>query len=136
MWYGYVDGPFNISVDTNGFAEFDINITLIDPYRYSKDTYKNTALKDSISVVNNGTANTPFILEATALKDSSYFMVTDVENKHFMIGEDSEEITTKNYSPKLLTNEFRDKLGFSRASANESIPDRYLGGTLLSLIHI
>ena len=130
LWYGYVDGPFNISVDTNGFAEFDINITLIDPYRYSKDTYKNTALKDSISVVNNGTANTPFILEATALKDSPYFMVTDVENNHFMIGEDSEDVTVKNYSPKLLTNEFRDKLGFSRAGETESIPDRYLGGTL------
>lgn len=130
IWYGYIDGPFNISVDTNGFAEFDVVITLLNPYRYSQDTYKNTASSDAVTVVNKGTASTPFTLEATALKDSSYFLVTDVENNHFMIGDDNEEVELKNYSPALLTNEFRDKVGFSRASASESIPDRYLGGTL------
>ena len=108
----------------------EFTFTCYDPFKYSKDTFKNTAYADNVSVVNNGTHSTPFALEATALKDSPYFMVTDVENNHFMIGEDNEELELKNYSPALLTNEFRDKLGFSRAGETESIPDRYLGGTL------
>lgn len=129
-WYGYLDGPINLKPFFKAYQEFEVEVVLNDPTRYSVDTFKNTAYADSISVVNNGTHSTPFVLEATALKDSPYFMVTDVENNHFMIGEDSEDVTVKNYSPKLLTNEFRDKLGFSRAGETESIPDRYLGGTL------
>lgn len=127
-WNGNVDGPFNIPIDTNGFAEFEIQITLTDPYRYSQDTYKNTAVSDAISVLNNGTKDTPFEVQATALKNASYFLITDVENNHFMIGEDSEEVTIKDYSPKLLTDEFTSLVGFSRMSAQQSIPDRYLGG--------
>ena len=129
-WYGYLDGPINLKPFFKAYQEFEVEVVLNDPTRYSVDTFKNTAYADNISVVNNGTHSTPFVLEATALKDSPYFMVTDVENNHFMIGEDSEDVTVKNYSPKLLTNEFRDKLGFSRAGETESIPDRYLGGTL------
>ena len=129
-WYGYLDGPINLKPFFKAYQEFEVEVVLPDPTQYSVDTYKNTAYADNISVVNNGTQPTPFVLEATALEDSPYFMVTDVENNHFMIGEDSEDVTVKNYSPKLLTNEFRDKLGFSRAGETESIPDRYLGGTL------
>lgn len=129
-WYGYLDGPINLKPFFKAYQEFEVEVVLNDPTRYSVDTFKNTAYADNVSVVNNGTHSTPFVLEATALKDSPYFMVTDVENNHFMIGEDSEDVTVKNYSPKLLTNEFRDKLGFSRAGETESIPDRYLGGTL------
>ena len=129
-WYGYLDGPINLKPFFKAYQEFEVEVVLNDPTRYSVDIYKNTAYADNVSIVNNGTHSTPFVLEATALKDSPYFMVTDVENNHFMIGEDSEDVTVKNYSPKLLTNEFRDKLGFSRAGETESIPDRYLGGTL------
>ena len=129
-WYGYLDGPINLKPFFKAYQEFEVEVVLNDPTRYSVDTFKNTAYADNISVVNNGTQPTPFVLEATALKDSPYFMVTDVENNHFMIGEDSEDVTVKNYSPKLLTNEFRDKLGFSRASASESIDDIHLGGSL------
>ena len=129
FFYGHLT-DVSKSFETSNENIIDLIFTCYDPFKYSKDVFKNTAYADNVSVVNNGTHSTPFILEATALKDSPYFMVTDVENNHFMIGEDSEDVTVKNYSPKLLTNEFRDKLGFSRASANESIPDRYLGGTL------
>src|SRR5699024_6682943 len=129
LYYGYLT-DVSIDEETQNKTVYSLTFTCYDPFKYSKDVFKNTAYADNISVVNNGTHSTPFLLEATALEDSPYFMVTDVENNHFMIGEDSEDVTVKNYSPKLLTNEFRDKLGFSRASANESIPDRYLGGTL------
>ena len=129
-WYGYLDGPINLKPFNKFYQEFEVEVVLNDPTRYSVDIYKNTAYADNVSIVNNGTHSTPFLLEATALEDSPYFMVTDVENNHFMIGEDSEDVTVKNYSPKLLTNEFRDMLGFSRAGETETIPDRYLGGTL------
>ena len=129
LYYGYLT-DVSIDEETQNKKVYSLTFTCYDPFKYSKDTYKNTAYADNISVVNNGTHSTPFVLEATALEDSPYFMVTDVENNHFMIGEDSEDVSVKNYSPKLLTNEFRDKLGFSRAGETESIPDRYLGGTL------
>ena len=88
-WYGYLDGPINLKPFNKFYQEFEVEVVLNDPTRYSVDTFKNTAYADNISVVNNGTQPTPFVLEATALKDSPYFMVTDVENNHFMIGEDS-----------------------------------------------
>ena len=51
-------------------------IVLTDPYKYSVTGNKNTAISDQVSVVNNGTADTPLIVEARAIKPSSYFMIT------------------------------------------------------------
>lgn len=130
FWIGYVNGPLSSKPFEETFQEFFINIALTDPTRYSLDTYKNTAVSDSVVVLNNGTAETPFEAEFLALKDASYLLITDVENSHFMIGEDSEDVVKKNYSPSLLTNEFRDKVGFSRMANTMTIDDRYLGGTL------
>ena len=57
-------------------VKFTIKVVLTDPYKYSVTGNKNTAISDQVSVVNSGTADTPLIVEARAIKPSSYFMIT------------------------------------------------------------
>ena len=128
-WWGIIDGPLNLKFFKHIYYEFELKVTLIDPYRYSADTFVNTAVNDEITVLNNGSAPTPFELTATALKSAAFFAVTDENEQHFLIGEDSEEEVVKDYSPSIVTDEFKSNVGWSRMGATDSIPDRYLGGT-------
>lgn len=127
-WWGTVDGSINIKFFKHIYYDFILNVVLTDPFRYSADFFNNTAASDQLTVVNSGTAPAPFTLTATALKDAAYFAVTDENENHFLIGEDSEEEVIKDYSPSLLTSELKNSVGWTRMSANDSIPDRYLGG--------
>lgn len=127
-WWGTVDGILNIKFFKHIYYDFELNIVLTDPFRYSADTYANTAVRDEITVLNNGTAPTSFELTATALNSSAFFAVTDENEQHFLIGEDSEEEIVKDYSPSFLTSEFTNPTGWTKMSANDSINDRYLGG--------
>src|SRR5699024_11441113 len=77
FWKGRIDGPFEIDLHDGQVAFFSINVVLLDNAKYSVDTYKNTAYTDAVTTVNNGTLDTPFILEAVALKESPFFMVSD-----------------------------------------------------------
>lgn len=129
FWKGRIDGPFEIDLHDGQVAFFSVKVVLLDNAKYSVDTYKNTAYTDAVTTVNNGTLDTPFILEAVALKESPFFMVSDKDDNHFFIGEDSEEVDIKNYSPPIIKSEFLSTSGFSRMSSTENIPDRYLGGT-------
>lgn len=128
FWKGRIDGPFEIDLHDGQVAFFSVKVVLLDNAKYSVDTYKNTAYTDSVTTVNQGTLDTPFRLVATALKNSSFFMVSDKDENHFFIGDDNEDSQVKDYSPPILVDEFRSKSGFSIMSASESIPDRYLGG--------
>lgn len=130
FWKGYIDGPFEIDLHDSQVAFFTITVVLLDNAKYSTDTYTNTAVSDAVTVLNNGTLETPFILEAVALKNSPFFMVSDRDDNHFFIGEDSEDVEVKNYRPTILADEFRSLSGYSRMASTESIPDRYLGGTV------
>src|SRR5699024_4470515 len=118
-WWGIIDGPLNIKFFKHIYYEFDLKVTLIDPYRYSADTFKNTAVSDEITVLNNGSAPTPFELTATALKSAAFFAVTDENEQHFLIGEDSEEETIKDYSPGILRTELTSPTGWSRMGASD-----------------
>lgn len=128
-WWGTIDGPSNIKFFKHIYYNFELNIVLIDPFRYSTDTFTNTAVRDEITILNSGTAPTQFELTATALKNAAFFAVTDENEQHFLIGEDSEEETVKDYSPSILTSELTNPTGWTRMGATDSIPDRYLGGT-------
>lgn len=129
FWKGRIDGPFEIDLHDGQVAFLSIKVVLLDNAKYSINTYKNTALTDAVTTINQGTLDTPFILEAVALKNSPFFMVSDRDDNHFFIGEDSEDVVVKNYRPTVLADEFRTLSGFSRMASTESIPDRYLGGT-------
>ncbi|UXR70299.1 phage tail family protein [Staphylococcus sp. IVB6246] len=106
-WYAYFDGPIELATNTQGIVSFKIKVILTDPYKYSGKVYTNTAISDSVSVVNLGTAPTPIIVEARALKDSTNFMIANGYKDYFMVGksEDAEK-ATKDVSPYLFNDEF------------------------------
>ncbi|HCT0360855.1 TPA: phage tail family protein, partial [Staphylococcus pseudintermedius] len=107
FWYAYFDGPIEVVSINNGFVQFKIQVVLTDPYKYSATGNKNTAISDSISVVNAGTADTPIIVEARALKDSTNFIIAKDERNYFMIGksEDANKVT-KDIEPFVFNDEF------------------------------
>ncbi|EHT3698286.1 phage tail family protein [Staphylococcus pseudintermedius] len=107
FWYAYFDGPIEVVSINNGFVQFKIQVVLTDPYKYSATGNKNTAISDSISVVNAGTADTPIIVEAKALKDSTNFIIAKDERNYFMIGksEDANKVT-KDIEPFVFNDEF------------------------------
>ncbi|REI19577.1 phage tail protein [Staphylococcus felis] len=107
FWYAHFDGPIEVVSINNGFVQFKIQVVLTDPYKYSAIGNQNTAISDSISVVNTGTADTPIIVEARALKDSTNFIIAKDDKNYFMIGksEDANKVT-KDVEPFVFNDEF------------------------------
>ena len=129
-WNAEFEGPIEIYKETSGqINNFTITVVLNDPYRYAATGSMNTAISDQVSIVNTGTADTPITVEARALQDSSFFMITKSDEDYFMIGDDDVTVTPKDYTPKIYHNEFHDLIGWTRQSVG-SINDTYLGGTL------
>ncbi|MFO3693646.1 distal tail protein Dit [Staphylococcus felis] len=89
------------------FSKVKVNFICLDPYKYSAIGNQNTAISDSISVVNTGTADTPIIVEARALKDSTNFIIAKDDKNYFMIGksEDANKVT-KDVEPFVFNDEF------------------------------
>ncbi|EIE3768712.1 phage tail family protein [Staphylococcus pseudintermedius] len=106
-WKGFIDGPLNIPKSFLNGTEFTVKIVLADPYKYAVDGNQNTAISDAVSVVNSGTADTPIIVEARALKDSTNFIIAKDERNYFMIGksEDANKVT-KDIEPFVFNDEF------------------------------
>lgn len=107
FWYAYFDGPIEVVSINNGFVQFKIQVVLTDPYKYSATGNKNTAISDAVSVINSGTADTPIIIEARALKDSTNFIIAKDDKNYFMIGksEDANKVT-KDIEPFIFNDEF------------------------------
>ena len=59
-----------------------------DPYKYAVEGTKTQLFRDQVSVVSTGTADSPIIVQATALKNASYFSITKNDEDYFMIGDD------------------------------------------------
>lgn len=111
-WNAYFEGPIELNKTPDGFIQFDITVVLVDPYKYAVTGNKNTAISDKVSLVNTGTADTPVIVEARALKDSTNFMIAKDNKNYFMIGksEDSNKVN-KDIEPYLFNDEL-DIVGF------------------------
>lgn len=91
-WNAEFEGPIEIYKETTGqINNFTITVVLNDPYRYAATGSMNTAISDQVSVVNTGTADTPVIIEARALKNSTNFMIAKGVNgeatDYFMVGQ-------------------------------------------------
>ncbi len=107
-WFAYFDGPLKLPKNPRGSVKFTIKVVLTDPYKYSVTGNKNTAISDQVSVVNSGTADTPLIVEARAIKPSSYFMITTKNDEdYFMVGDDEVTKEVKDYMPPVYHSEFR-----------------------------
>ncbi|QHW36854.1 phage tail protein [Staphylococcus ursi] len=127
-WNVYFEGPLEINSKTeNNINVVTIKVVLADPYKYAVEGSQNTAISDAVSVVNSGTTDTPIIVEARALQNSNYFMISKGDEDYFMIGDDDLDKPLKDYSPLILEDEFKTLNGWTRI-ANGNIVDNILGG--------
>jgi phage-related protein len=130
FWYGYIDGPIEMPTLVNGYAEFTLTIVLTDPYKYSNAIYKNTAIADSVDVVNEGTAATDFTIEATALEPSTMFMVSKGVEDYFMIGQPEDALkATVNASPYVIKDHMTNIVPWTTIQTGR-IDDIVTGGTV------
>ncbi|HGH0770108.1 TPA: phage tail domain-containing protein [Staphylococcus pseudintermedius] len=130
-WNAYFEGPIELNSKTeNNINVVTIKVVLTDPYKYAVDGNQNTAISDAVSVVNSGTADTPIIVEAKALKDSSYFMVSKGDEEYFMIGEDDANKPIINLSPTVLSDELKSFNGWNTVSTGTQLVDNIVGGTV------
>lgn len=81
-----VTGPIDKDSIVN-FSRVTVTFVSLDGLGYSSRTFQNTAISDAVSVVNEGTADTNFRVEATAFKDSTMFLISKNDDDYFMIGE-------------------------------------------------
>ncbi|EJO7174530.1 phage tail family protein [Staphylococcus pseudintermedius] len=126
-WNAYFDGPFEIASNNDGFITFNVQVVLTDPYKYAIEGSQNTAISDAVSVVNSGTADTPVIVEARALQNSNYYMISKGDEDYFMIGDDDLDKPLKDYSPSILSDEFKSLTGWSKIGSGQ-IQDTIFGG--------
>ncbi|HBJ9552896.1 TPA: phage tail family protein [Staphylococcus pseudintermedius] len=111
------------------FAKVKANFVCLDPYKYAVDGNQNTAISDAVSVVNAGTAETPIIVEARALQNSNYYMISKGDEDYFMIGDDDLDKPLKDYSPNILSDEFKSFAGWTKVSSGQ-VQDTIFGGTV------
>ncbi|MBC8710364.1 phage tail protein [Staphylococcus pseudintermedius] len=128
-WNAYFDGPFEIASNNDGFITFNVQVVLTDPYKYAIEGSQNTAISDAVSVVNAGTAETPIIVEARALQNSNYYMISKGDEDYFMIGDDDLDKPLKDYSPNILSDEFKSFAGWTKVSSGQ-VQDTIFGGTV------
>ncbi|MBC2955389.1 phage distal tail protein [Staphylococcus hominis] len=128
-WNAYFEGPIELEKYSKTFWQFSINVVLADPYKYAVEGTKNTAISDQVSVVSTGTADSPIIVQATALKNSSYFFITKNDEDYFMIGDDDLDKKVEDYTPTLFNDEMRSFFGWTKVT-NGTINDNVTGGTV------
>ncbi|MCE5511981.1 phage tail family protein [Staphylococcus pseudintermedius] len=109
------------------FAKVKANFVCLDPYKYAVDGNQNTAISDAVSVVNSGTADTPVIVEARALQNSNYYMISKGDEDYFMIGDDDLNKPLKDYSPLILEDESQTLSGWNKQSTID-FTDNQTGG--------
>lgn len=128
-WNAYFEGPIELEKYSKTFWQFSINVVLADPYKYAVEGTKNTAISDQVSVVSTGTADSPIIVQATALKNASYFSITKNDEDYFMIGDDDLDKKVEDYTPVLFNDEMRSFFGWTKVT-NGTINDNVTGGTV------
>ena len=128
-WNAYFEGPIELDKYSETFWQFSINVVLADPYKYAVEGTKNTAISDQVSVVSAGTADSPIIVQATALKNASYFSITKNDEDYFMIGDDDVDKKVEDYTPTLFNDEMRSFFGWTKVT-NGTINDNVTGGTV------
>ncbi|MBW0761331.1 phage distal tail protein [Mammaliicoccus lentus] len=134
-WNAQIEGPIEIPLSTEGkIIQFNLSLVLLDPFKYSTNEYTNTAISDEVAIVNKGTADTPVVIEARALKNSTNFLVAKgkdgVAEDYFMIGksEDANKVN-KDEEPFLFNDEFHTGIGnWAYVAANTTFGNLLDGG--------
>ncbi|WP_394274311.1 distal tail protein Dit [Staphylococcus hyicus] len=111
------------------FSKVKVTFLCLDPYKYAVNGSKNTAIGDSVSVVNYGNVKAPITVEARALKNSNYFMISKADEDYFMIGDDDLDKPLKDYNPLILADESQTLKGWNKQS-NIDFTDNHTGGAV------
>ncbi|WP_128382875.1 phage distal tail protein [Staphylococcus coagulans] len=129
-WNAYFEGPLEVNSKTeNSINVVTVKVVLTDPYKYAIDGSKNTAISDQVSLVNSGTADTPILVEARSLNNANYYMITKKDEDYFMIGDDDVNKELKDYSPSILSDEFKSFAGWTKVTSGQ-VQDTIFGGTV------
>lgn len=123
-WNAVFSGTIELTQRTQGFVSFELNCIISDPFKYSNEVYNTVSENDHLTLLNNGTAHTYPVFRATALEDSTMFMMTKNDEEYFMIGESEDtEKLTKDLEPYKFNDEFnrRTFLGWQYMPLNSSL---------------
>lgn len=132
FWLARVSGPINFPLDVTAFAQFKLNVELLDPFKYSVNEYETTAISDQMTISNNGTADLYPVFEAVALKDTTHLMVTQGKRDYIMLGEEPQtNKTVKKVNPSVLYDKLESTNGWYYIGNNSTaFADNMTGGIL------
>lgn len=123
-----LSGPLD-KEDIMKYARVTASFVSPDGLGHSNKTFRNTAISDSVSVVNEGTAETDFNVEATALEDSTMFLISKSEEDYFMLGKPEEVGKTNVKSPYIIKDDMANLLGWTTVQTGR-VDDIVSGGTV------
>lgn len=123
-----VTGPIDKDSIIN-FSRVTVTFVSLDGLGYSSRTFQNTAIADGVSVVNEGTAETDFTVEATAFKDSTMFLISQNDDDYFMIGEAEQVGKTTIKSPYIIKDDMTSLIGWTTVNTGR-VDDIVTGGTV------
>lgn len=121
-------GPIDKESIVN-FARVTVKFISFDGLGYSNKTFRNTAISDAVSVVNEGTSKTDFNVEATALEDSTMFLISKSDEDYFMIGKPEEVGKTNVKSPYIIKDDMANLQGWTTVQTGR-VDDIVSGGTV------
>ena len=129
LYYGMITGAIE-PTDFVGFSSLKVTFICLDPYKYSVKQYKNTAISDSISLQNAGTAPTYPIIQARALKDSTSFLISKNDEDYFMVGQSMDAFKKSiNKNPRLFYTTFDNVAGWQYVANGTNIQASDASGT-------
>jgi hypothetical protein len=129
-WEGYIKVPNQFTYnETLDFFVFNIELKLTEKYRLSNTQYTNTAISDVVDVVNEGTADTDMIVEATALENSTMFMIAKGDDDYFMLGKPTDAFKGEaDTTPTVWIAKDSTFLTFTKRPENTYVGDSNLTG--------
>lgn len=128
----YYEAILSSSLDKEDIMRYArVTATFISPdgLGHSSRTFRNTAISDAVSVVNDGTAETDFNVEATALEDSTMFLISKSDEDYFMIGKPEEVGKTNVKSPYIIKDDMANLVGWTTVQTGR-VDDIVSGGTV------
>lgn len=121
-WKAIFEGPLEIDKRPFSHVEFTIKVKVLDPFKYSDETFYNTAISDQLAILNNGTASTKPIIKAKALKNSTSFMITKGDENYFQVGEaESTSKVGENLNPVVAKTDGASLSGWSYFTAGQIV---------------
>jgi hypothetical protein len=125
----YQEGSYDINNITTEDGEFELLLTMADPYSYGPE--KPITFQSDIGIVENkGTVEADPIFELEVLQPVTFAMISNGD-EYNMVGQPIEEgdIPTKSFD-RILVDELGTLVGWSPLTAGEVLPGGIVGGNM------